>query len=97
MCEFVVGVSREKFIMSTIGHNLLNAGLLLTDQTSGLQNIQFSCASFWSVFLMRRMSKMSMIVVSVRLIFDLFFQGDKKERMFFKRPFYANELFLPLI
>ena len=43
------------------------------------------------------MSKMSMIVVSVRLIFDLFFQGDKKERMFFKRPFYANELFLPLI
>ena len=40
---------------------------------------------------------MSMIVVSVRLIFDLFFQGDKKERMFFKRPFYPNELFLPLI
>lgn len=38
-----------------------------------------------------------MMVVSVRLIFDLLFQGDKKERMFFKRPFYANELFLPLV
>ena len=38
-----------------------------------------------------------MMVVSVRLIFDLLFQGDKKEMMFFKRPFYANELFLPLI
>ena len=38
-----------------------------------------------------------MTVVSVRLIFDLLFQGDKKERMFFKRPFYASELFLPLI
>ena len=35
-----------------------------------------------------------MIVVSVRLIFDLLFQGDKKERMFFTRPFYANELSL---
>lgn len=38
-----------------------------------------------------------MIVVSVRLIFDLLFQGDKKERMFFKRLFYANELFVLLI
>ena len=46
---------------------------------------------------MRRMSKMPMMVVSVRLIFDLLFQGDKKERVFFKRPFYANELFLPLV
>ena len=33
---------------------------------------------------------MPMMVVSVRLIFDLLFQGDKKERMFFKGPFYAN-------
>ena len=29
------------------------------------------------------MSKMPVIVVSLRLIFDLLFQGDKKERMFF--------------
>ena len=41
------------------------------------------------------MSKMPVIVVSLRLIFDLLFRGDKKERMFFLAPFLCKWSFSP--